>query len=229
MTHICVSKLSHHWFRYWLVAWPVPSHYLNQYWNIVNLALRNKLQWKVNRNSKQFHSRKCIWKGCLCNGSHFVSASMGKDQQLMSCSQIPCNNIRGCCEIWEALVLRTSDMASTLVRNRMSTCPKWIKLICAIIICSSIGRVSSDSHLSYKAKIVFQTLRHPFQRPLHMTWKQKLVFPQKYITLKNNLTFPSLVIHLHIWLFLGFTSWLSRNSNNQVHWRHQELRLSFLQ
>ena len=28
-----------------------PSHYLNQSWNIVNLILRDKLQWNANRNS----------------------------------------------------------------------------------------------------------------------------------------------------------------------------------
>ena len=27
-----------------------PSHYLNQWWNIVNWTLRNKLQWNFNRN-----------------------------------------------------------------------------------------------------------------------------------------------------------------------------------
>ena len=27
--HICISKLGHLWFRQWLVAWSVPSHYLN--------------------------------------------------------------------------------------------------------------------------------------------------------------------------------------------------------
>ena len=54
MTHICVSKLCHHWFRLWLVAWPAPSHYLNQCWNIVNWTLRNKLQWNLNRNSNIF-------------------------------------------------------------------------------------------------------------------------------------------------------------------------------
>ena len=27
-----------HWFRWWLVTWPAPSHYLNQCWNIVNLT-----------------------------------------------------------------------------------------------------------------------------------------------------------------------------------------------
>ena len=36
MTHIYVSKLYHHWF-----TMPVPSHYLNQRWDIVNWTLRN--------------------------------------------------------------------------------------------------------------------------------------------------------------------------------------------
>ena len=31
-----------------------PSHYLNQCWNIVNLNLRNKLQWNLKRNSYIF-------------------------------------------------------------------------------------------------------------------------------------------------------------------------------
>ena len=36
------------------MAWPAPSHYLNQCWNIVNWTLRNKLQWNFNRNSNMF-------------------------------------------------------------------------------------------------------------------------------------------------------------------------------
>ena len=43
--------LNHHWFRQWLVAWSAPSHYLNQWWNIVNSNLRNKLQWNLKQNS----------------------------------------------------------------------------------------------------------------------------------------------------------------------------------
>ena len=43
-----------HWFRWWLVAWSAPSHYLNQWWNIVNCTLRNKLQWNFNWNSNIF-------------------------------------------------------------------------------------------------------------------------------------------------------------------------------
>ena len=45
---------NHHWFRWWLVTWPVPSNYLNQCWNAVNWTIVNKLQWKLNRNSYIF-------------------------------------------------------------------------------------------------------------------------------------------------------------------------------
>ena len=43
-----------HWFRYWLVAWSAPSHYLNQCWNIINWTPRNKLQWNLKGNSHIF-------------------------------------------------------------------------------------------------------------------------------------------------------------------------------
>ena len=36
VTHIFVSKLYHHWFRYWLVSYTAPNHYLNQCWDIVS-------------------------------------------------------------------------------------------------------------------------------------------------------------------------------------------------
>ena len=39
---ICVSESAQHWFRWWLVAYSVPSHYLNQWWVIVNWTLRNR-------------------------------------------------------------------------------------------------------------------------------------------------------------------------------------------
>ena len=50
--HICVIELDQHWSRWWLVAFSAPSHYLNQYWTIVNWTLRSKLQW--NQNAKLF-------------------------------------------------------------------------------------------------------------------------------------------------------------------------------
>ena len=47
VTHICISKLGHHWFRSWYFAWPAPSHYLNQCWNIVGWTLGNKFHWNL--------------------------------------------------------------------------------------------------------------------------------------------------------------------------------------
>ena len=54
MSHICVTELGQHWFRLWLGTYSVPSHNLNQCWVIVNWALRNKLQWNFNQNTKLF-------------------------------------------------------------------------------------------------------------------------------------------------------------------------------
>ena len=51
MTHIYVGNINHHWFRWWLVPWTAPSHYLNQCWNIDNWTPGNKLQWNFKRNS----------------------------------------------------------------------------------------------------------------------------------------------------------------------------------
>ena len=67
--------INHHWFRQWLVAWPAPSHYLNQCWDIVNWTLGNKLQWNQSK-FKHFHSWKCIWKCCLRNDDYFDLASV---------------------------------------------------------------------------------------------------------------------------------------------------------
>ena len=44
----------HHWFRWWLVAWSAPSHYLNQCWIVVKWTLRNKLHLIFNRNFNIF-------------------------------------------------------------------------------------------------------------------------------------------------------------------------------
>ena len=40
MPHICVSELRRH---------SAPSHYLNQWWVIVNWTFRNRLQWNFNQ------------------------------------------------------------------------------------------------------------------------------------------------------------------------------------
>ena len=49
--HICVSKLSKHWSRQWLVACSAQSHYLNQCWlNEIGIKIQNFNLWK------------CVWK-----------------------------------------------------------------------------------------------------------------------------------------------------------------------
>ena len=73
-THICVSKLSILGSDNGrLVAWSAPSHYLNQYWDIVNLTLGNKLQWNLNRNEYIFIQENAfenvVWKlAAICLG-----------------------------------------------------------------------------------------------------------------------------------------------------------------
>ena len=49
-SYMC-QETNHHWFRQWLAAWLAPSHCLNQWWNIFNWTLRNKLHLNLNRNS----------------------------------------------------------------------------------------------------------------------------------------------------------------------------------
>ena len=73
--HICVSELGQRWFRYWLVAYSALSHYLNQFWVVVNGALEQS-SVKFWSKYKTFHIRKCIWKYRLRNGGHFVQGEM---------------------------------------------------------------------------------------------------------------------------------------------------------
>ena len=54
------------------MAWTVPSHYLNQCWNIVNWTLRNKLQWKFNRNSNIFIHENAI-ESVVCEMASILS------------------------------------------------------------------------------------------------------------------------------------------------------------
>ena len=52
--HICMSESGQYWFRWWLVTYSVPSHYLHQFWFIVNWELGNKFQLNFNPNSYIF-------------------------------------------------------------------------------------------------------------------------------------------------------------------------------
>ena len=59
VTHICVIKHTIKHIR--LVAWSVPSHYLNQCWHLDIWTTGNIFQWNSNKNAI-IHSRKCVWK-----------------------------------------------------------------------------------------------------------------------------------------------------------------------
>ena len=68
----------------------MPSHYLNQCWNIVNLTLGNKLQWNLNRNSFIFIQENAFennvwkmsailsWPQCVNVSFHFLKGSLLK-------------------------------------------------------------------------------------------------------------------------------------------------------
>ena len=49
---ICVSESGQHWFKYCLVAYSAPSHYLNPCWVIFNWTLGKKFQLNLNQNTK---------------------------------------------------------------------------------------------------------------------------------------------------------------------------------
>ena len=61
---ICVSKQYYLWFRLWLVACSARSHYLNQWWLIVNFTPGPKLV-KSESKHNNFHTRKWVSKCCL--------------------------------------------------------------------------------------------------------------------------------------------------------------------
>ena len=48
--YILVSKMVFYWFRYWRITCSVLSHYLIQWWLIVNWSIRNIFQWNLNKN-----------------------------------------------------------------------------------------------------------------------------------------------------------------------------------
>ena len=63
VTHKCVSKLYHHWFRWWF---------------IVNKTLRNIFEWNFIWNSKVFFQEHAYENAVCKDGGHIVSASMRK-------------------------------------------------------------------------------------------------------------------------------------------------------
>ena len=41
--HVSVGESNQHWFKWWLVAYSSPTHYLEQCWVLVNWTIRNEL------------------------------------------------------------------------------------------------------------------------------------------------------------------------------------------
>ena len=73
VTHICLSELCHHhWFRKWLVASFMPSHYLNQCSDIVDWTPRNNLQWNLGRNSSIF-IQESVFGNVVCKMASILS------------------------------------------------------------------------------------------------------------------------------------------------------------
>ena len=70
--HICISESGQHWFRLWLVAYSVPSHYLNQCWIIVNWTLRDTIRWNFSQKSN-FFIRENVLENVICEVAAILS------------------------------------------------------------------------------------------------------------------------------------------------------------
>ena len=54
MTLYLIQKLIwHDWFKYWPGSYLATIHHRNQIWLFVNWIIMNKLQWKLNQNTKK--------------------------------------------------------------------------------------------------------------------------------------------------------------------------------
>ena len=57
VTQMCVGKLGHHKFRYFLVTSSEPSQHMNMYWFVVNLTHGNKFHWNIYTDTYIFIKR----------------------------------------------------------------------------------------------------------------------------------------------------------------------------
>ena len=74
--HLCASESGQHGFRWWLVAYSAPSHYINQCWIIINWIHMNKLQWNFNQSTKLFiHENAFEMVAILSRGDEFKNRS----------------------------------------------------------------------------------------------------------------------------------------------------------
>ena len=81
VTSICVTELSHNWFRQWLVTCSVPSRYLNQYLYVVKTHIGTNFSdiWiKIRRYRKisiqKYELENVVWKiATICPGLSVLS------------------------------------------------------------------------------------------------------------------------------------------------------------
>ena len=93
----------------------VPIHYLSQCWNIVNLTLRNKLQWNVNWNSYIF-IRENAFEYVVCEAAAILSQPQ--------CVKHANNHVTNCCQNqwWSRQQIHVSveDSAFNTLRPRQN-------------------------------------------------------------------------------------------------------------
>ena len=96
--HLCVNELGQHWFGYLLAVYSAPSHYLKQWWVIVNWTPRDKLQWNFNQ-STNFSCTKMplklssakrwpMWR-CVRVTRNYDSARKKKESYQLHCTKHP--------------------------------------------------------------------------------------------------------------------------------------------
>ena len=113
------QQINHHWFRKWLVAWPVPSHYLNQCWNIVNWTLGNKIKWNLNRDLNIF-----IQENAFENGVWKMAAVLSRPQCVKRRQLHPTAfEIRTC--KYNYIQPKTMNVITWLCLNTLRSRQKW--------------------------------------------------------------------------------------------------------
>ena len=99
---------NHHWFRWKLVAWTVPSHYLNQCWYIVNskLILSEITTFSFN-----------AFENSLCKMSAVLSRPQYANQNTVSSFGWSMANLLKLCPKWSTVSIRVSGKPYFLPRT----------------------------------------------------------------------------------------------------------------
>ena len=115
--YICVGELGQYSLRWWLVAWMAPSHYLNQWWNIVNWTWSNKLQWNVNQNKKLFFCKNAS-ENIVCKMAAILSI-WGRVMHKCICK------LRHHCHLFSAKPLSEPMLISSMLIGPIGNTSQW--------------------------------------------------------------------------------------------------------